>query len=109
MPDSGPITDDIELNTTVGMNNGASDIVHSRERETSPLARVHCASTCCDVDPVAQRNVGTRPPFLSLGLSFFIFGLINNVLYVIILSAALDLVPPSTPKVLSLHKLCLMS
>jgi len=33
-----------------------------------------------------------------LGLSFFLFGLINNVLYVIILSAALDLVPPSTPK-----------
>ncbi|CAL1709988.1 unnamed protein product [Somion occarium] len=32
-----------------------------------------------------------------LGLSFFLFGLINNVLYVIILSAALDLVPPSTP------------
>ncbi|KAF8065266.1 batten's disease protein Cln3 [Lyophyllum atratum] len=34
----------------------------------------------------------------NLGLSFFLFGLINNVLYVIILSAALDLVPPSTPK-----------
>ncbi|KAH6891774.1 batten's disease protein Cln3 [Coprinopsis sp. MPI-PUGE-AT-0042] len=33
-----------------------------------------------------------------LGFSFFIFGLINNVLYVIILSAALDLVPPHTPK-----------
>ncbi|KAH7912867.1 batten's disease protein Cln3 [Hygrophoropsis aurantiaca] len=33
-----------------------------------------------------------------LGLSFFLFGLINNVLYVVILSAALDLVPPSTPK-----------
>ncbi|KAF5313328.1 hypothetical protein D9611_008647 [Ephemerocybe angulata] len=42
-----------------------------------------------------------------LGFSFFMFGLINNgefsitfkrVLYVIILSAALDLVPPSTPK-----------
>ncbi|KAG6867096.1 hypothetical protein C0993_006867 [Termitomyces sp. T159_Od127] len=33
-----------------------------------------------------------------LGVSFFLFGLINNVLYVIILSAALDLVPPSTPK-----------
>ncbi|KAF9485639.1 batten's disease protein Cln3 [Pholiota conissans] len=32
-----------------------------------------------------------------LGISFFLFGLINNVLYVIILSAALDLVPPSTP------------
>ncbi|KAH8985949.1 batten's disease protein Cln3 [Lactarius hatsudake] len=35
---------------------------------------------------------------LRLSLSFFLFGLINNVLYVIILSAALDLVPPSTPK-----------
>ncbi|KAF7762224.1 hypothetical protein Agabi119p4_8817 [Agaricus bisporus var. burnettii] len=34
----------------------------------------------------------------SLGISFFLFGLFNNVLYVIILSAALDLVPPSTPK-----------
>ncbi|TFK25408.1 batten's disease protein Cln3 [Coprinopsis marcescibilis] len=33
-----------------------------------------------------------------LGFSFFLFGLINNVLYVIILSAALDLVPPHTPK-----------
>lgn len=35
---------------------------------------------------------------MKLGFSFFLFGLINNVLYVIILSAALDLVPPSTPK-----------
>lgn len=33
-----------------------------------------------------------------LWTSFFIFGLLNNVLYVIILSAALDLVPASTPK-----------
>ncbi|KAL7421274.1 battenin CLN3 protein [Cryptotrichosporon argae] len=30
--------------------------------------------------------------------SFLIFGLLNNVLYVIILSAALDLVPSTTPK-----------
>lgn len=30
--------------------------------------------------------------------AFAIFGLLNNVLYVIILSAALDLVPPATPK-----------
>ncbi|KAH7337633.1 batten's disease protein Cln3 [Rhizoctonia solani] len=35
---------------------------------------------------------------LKIGFSFFFFGLMNNVLYVIILSAALDLVPPSTPK-----------
>ncbi|OBZ77115.1 Protein BTN1 [Grifola frondosa] len=40
----------------------------------------------------------SRRLLLKLGLSFFLFGLINNVLYVIILSAALDLVPPSTPK-----------
>ncbi|KAI0375973.1 batten's disease protein Cln3 [Pilatotrama ljubarskyi] len=39
-----------------------------------------------------------RKLLLRLGVSFFLFGLINNVLYVIILSAALDLVPPSTPK-----------
>ncbi|KAJ7805753.1 batten's disease protein Cln3 [Mycena olivaceomarginata] len=41
---------------------------------------------------------GDRSLMLKLGVSFFLFGLINNVLYVIILSAALDLVPPSTPK-----------
>ncbi|KIJ63587.1 hypothetical protein HYDPIDRAFT_40996 [Hydnomerulius pinastri MD-312] len=41
---------------------------------------------------------GRKRKLLKLGLSFFLFGLINNVLYVIILSAALDLVPPSTPK-----------
>ncbi|KAI0000431.1 batten's disease protein Cln3 [Russula vinacea] len=39
-----------------------------------------------------------RRNLFRLSLSFFLFGLINNVLYVIILSAALDLVPPSTPK-----------
>ncbi|KAH8112767.1 batten's disease protein Cln3 [Phellopilus nigrolimitatus] len=41
---------------------------------------------------------GSRRLLFNLGFSFFLFGLINNVLYVIILSAALDLVPPSTPK-----------
>ncbi|KAG7442878.1 batten's disease protein Cln3 [Guyanagaster necrorhizus] len=39
-----------------------------------------------------------RRALVRLAFSFFLFGLINNVLYVIILSAALDLVPPSTPK-----------
>ena len=34
--------------------------------------------------------------------SFFIFGLLNNILYVIILSAAIDLVGPSTPKAIVL-------
>ncbi|KAF8178080.1 batten's disease protein Cln3 [Mycena galopus ATCC 62051] len=48
-----------------------------------------------ETDSVAK---GDRKLMLKLGASFFLFGLINNVLYVIILSAALDLVPPSTPK-----------
>ncbi|KAG2098887.1 batten's disease protein Cln3 [Suillus cothurnatus] len=43
-------------------------------------------------------SIGKKRLSLKLGISFFLFGLINNVLYVIILSAALDLVPPSTPK-----------
>ncbi|KAG2159284.1 batten's disease protein Cln3 [Suillus bovinus] len=43
-------------------------------------------------------SAGKKRLSLKLGVSFFLFGLINNVLYVIILSAALDLVPPSTPK-----------
>lgn len=43
-------------------------------------------------------NKTTRKLRLKTGISFFLFGLMNNVLYVIILSAALDLVPPSTPK-----------
>ncbi|KAL8689855.1 MAG: hypothetical protein Q9218_004564 [Villophora microphyllina] len=33
-----------------------------------------------------------------VGVAFWLFGLINNVLYVIILSAALDLVGPNVPK-----------
>ncbi|KAI0667306.1 batten's disease protein Cln3 [Trametes maxima] len=45
-----------------------------------------------------QDTSESRTLLRRLGLSFFLFGLINNVLYVIILSAALDLVPPSTPK-----------
>ncbi|KAF5384288.1 hypothetical protein D9615_003218 [Tricholomella constricta] len=63
----------------------------------------------CDRDPVVDdeselledpkvEKGRERRLFQKLGLSFFLFGLINNVLYVIILSAALDLVPPSTPK-----------
>ncbi|KAI6015043.1 batten's disease protein Cln3 [Pisolithus orientalis] len=47
---------------------------------------------------ISSSKQGERRLLFKLGLSFFLFGLINNVLYVIILSAALDLVPPSTPK-----------
>ncbi|KAF9022195.1 batten's disease protein Cln3 [Hymenopellis radicata] len=59
-------------------------------------------ATIFDADEMEDETVkGTRDErrtLLKLGISFFLFGLINNVLYVIILSAALDLVPPSTPK-----------
>ncbi|KIL68388.1 hypothetical protein M378DRAFT_8473 [Amanita muscaria Koide BX008] len=48
-------------------------------------------------DPTAAKKRQQKQS-RKLGISFFLFGLVNNVLYVIILSAALDLVPPSTPK-----------
>ncbi|OAX37129.1 batten disease protein Cln3 [Rhizopogon vinicolor AM-OR11-026] len=51
-----------------------------------------------DEDSFVIPSTGKDCSLLKLGVSFFLFGLINNVLYVIILSAALDLVPPSTPK-----------
>nr|GAT43301.1 batten's disease protein [Mycena chlorophos] len=51
-----------------------------------------------DMPETAQPEKAQRRMLLKLGCSFFLFGLINNVLYVIILSAALDLVPPATPK-----------
>lgn len=48
-------------------------------------------------------SILTRTENISkLFASFFIFGLVNNVLYVIILTAAHDLVPPTTPKSLIL-------
>ncbi|ORY33130.1 batten's disease protein Cln3 [Naematelia encephala] len=46
-----------------------------------------------DTLPPSAKHARTR-----LFVAFLIFGLLNNVLYVIILSAALDLVPASTPK-----------
>ncbi|KAF8584628.1 batten's disease protein Cln3 [Ramaria rubella] len=60
-------------------------------------ARLLCVFLCrCQASHPSSS--GQRSLMLKLGASFFLFGLINNVLYVIILSAALDLVPPSTPK-----------
>ncbi|KAF9238938.1 batten's disease protein Cln3 [Melanogaster broomeanus] len=50
------------------------------------------------LEDTTRKTEGWKKKLRKLGLSFFLFGLINNVLYVIILSAALDLVPPSTPK-----------
>jgi battenin len=55
-------------------------------------------STEEDNDFEATKHAIPRRLLLKQSISFFMFGLINNVLYVIILSAALDLVPPSTPK-----------
>ncbi|KAL5497873.1 BTN1 [Sanghuangporus vaninii] len=61
------------------------------DSEQAPLVEEHEESG-------VESDKHTRTLLFRLGLSFFLFGLINNVLYVIILSAALDLVPPSTPK-----------
>jgi battenin len=47
------------------------------------------------ISRIKQTFHGAEPRVL---IAFWLFGLINNVLYVIILSAALDLVGPSIPK-----------
>ncbi|KAG6812454.1 hypothetical protein H0H92_002822 [Tricholoma furcatifolium] len=45
------------------------------------------------------RSASTERKLLRrLGFSFFLFGVTTNVLFVIVLSAAQDLLPPSTPK-----------
>ncbi|KAK0223941.1 batten's disease protein Cln3 [Armillaria fumosa] len=58
--------------------------------------RLDVAADIEDEEP--KGSTSDRRALVRLAFSFFLFGLINNVLYVIILSAALDLVPPSTPK-----------
>jgi battenin len=53
---------------------------------------------CRDAPKILTLSTGPKHPRARLIASFFLFGVLNNILYVIILSAALDLVPPSTPK-----------
>jgi len=62
-----------------------------------PVVRIRSREDILE-DISSDKTQGWKKKLLKLGISFFLFGLINNVLYVIILSAALDLVPPSTPK-----------
>ncbi|KAF9563812.1 batten's disease protein Cln3 [Agrocybe pediades] len=73
----------------------------------APELTIHLPHDTDESDDEGERNESRQYKHIKkrekrllrkLGLSFFLFGLINNVLYVIILSAALDLVPPSTPK-----------
>ncbi|KAJ7216500.1 batten's disease protein Cln3 [Mycena pura] len=82
---SSPTADAYEMSPTLASRDSAE---HSLLREPS--------DEFLDIDAVGAKEHRRR--LLKLGCSFFLFGLINNVLYVIILSAALDLVPPSTPK-----------
>ncbi|PCH36868.1 batten's disease protein Cln3 [Wolfiporia cocos MD-104 SS10] len=67
-------------------------------RATSPTAEESRSLLSAERFGAGTGTGSSRRLLLRLGISFFLFGLINNVLYVIILSAALDLVPPSTPK-----------
>ena len=82
----------------------------------SRRGQVRTTSTFLLMRMLTERDLGHKRRLLQkLGFAFFLFGLFNNgellqiqnlqiswhvyaVLYVIILSAALDLVPPSTPK-----------
>ncbi|KAL9709372.1 battenin CLN3 protein [Leucoagaricus gongylophorus] len=67
---------------------------HEPHMENNRLSNEETSDT---TDISRQKSQGHRL-LRNLAISFFLFGLFNNVLYVIILSAALDLVPPSTPK-----------
>jgi battenin len=60
-----------------------------------PLPGSPSASWPTFISRIKQTFHGAEPRVL---IAFWLFGLINNVLYVIILSAALDLVGPSVPK-----------
>ncbi|GBE89783.1 batten's disease protein Cln3 [Sparassis latifolia] len=83
-------------------NAAAINQVQSRRESTSDRLTVDIsgegASLLSGDSAEGDLKEGSSGLLLRLGLSFFLFGFINNVLYVIILSAALDLVPPSTPK-----------
>ncbi|KAG6909736.1 hypothetical protein DXG01_015724 [Tephrocybe rancida] len=46
----------------------------------------------------AEKETSESKLLWKLGFSFFLFGITTNVLFVIVLSAAQDLLPPSTPK-----------
>ncbi|KAE9406551.1 batten's disease protein Cln3 [Gymnopus androsaceus JB14] len=66
--------------------------------EMHPRLSTHNSEESNLIDDMDSRPEDDSKLLRKLGFSFFLFGLVNNVLYVIILSAALDLVPPSTPK-----------
>ncbi|KAG6811600.1 hypothetical protein H0H92_006662 [Tricholoma furcatifolium] len=58
----------------------------------------HGESTRLLENPKVERALTERRLLRKLGISFFLFGVITNVLFVIVLSAAQDLLPPSIPK-----------
>lgn len=68
---------------------------HALISDHQPLFPIPCLPSSC---PVQQQSMLLSRTFVS----FFLFGLINNVLYVVILTAAHDLVSPTTPKSLVL-------
>ncbi|KAI0703054.1 batten's disease protein Cln3 [Cytidiella melzeri] len=87
-----PPSEAYELDSAPQMNNTAALEHPASPEESGP--EDHLLAEPTEEPSYSQ----AKSLFFKLGLSFFLFGLINNVLYVIILSAALDLVPPSTPK-----------
>ncbi|KAF5348848.1 hypothetical protein D9756_009800 [Leucocoprinus leucothites] len=72
--------------------------VGGRELELENDRLLNDQAETSDTADIAAQKTRERRLLRNLAISFFLFGLFNNVLYVIILSAALDLVPPSTPK-----------
>lgn len=80
------------------LSEAQSDMAAVLDREYQPVSTLSN-----EEEPLVNtHNISTKGEdqilLWKLSISFFLFGLINNVLYVVILSAALDLVPSTTPK-----------
>lgn len=57
------------------------------------------AMTSTSTSQLTSFPLPSHPHRIPYALSFFLLGLLNNVLYVVVLSAALDLVGSGVPKV----------
>lgn len=80
---------DDDIDAFIAENEGFQHGSQGEFSSVNTLGHVICES---------DLHVFAAHPRLRLAASFFLFGVLNNILYVIILSAALDLVPASTPK-----------
>ncbi|KAH9815122.1 batten's disease protein Cln3 [Melampsora americana] len=76
--------------TTLNQENGSGSNYHQVMEESNP-------SSDDQIEIIRNNQIEGKHDDILFSISFFLFGLLNNVLYVIIISAALDLVPSDVP------------